>query len=107
MKAISKNQVVSHTADYLKSHLPETHINRVDIHEFKSPNDEKGKPYAVVTTAPSHPQPDIESQNTQSRLVTISILLFYPLEATKSTQRTTNDQNQQVEATVDLVYHWD
>ena len=99
MKSITKNEVVKRTADYLKANIIATHINNADIYEFKAPNDTRAKPYAVVTTAPSHPQPTVESQHTQQRNVGINILLLYPVDKTSVEVKTTNDQNQEVTVT--------
>lgn len=101
MKAIRKNQLVEKTVEYLSANIPETHVNRGSIFAFKAPNNIPDAPYIMVTTSTSHPQPDQESQQKQLRYVNLSAIIYYPLNKTDITKRTTDDQNQQVDTKSD------
>ena len=55
----------------------------------------------MVDTAPTHPQPEQESQLNQTRYVNILVNIFYPLDKSKVVVRTTNDQNETIDTTTD------
>ena len=100
-KTIRKNELVELTAAYLATHMPDTHINTGAIYSFRSPNNTQEVPYIIVDTAPTHPQPDQDSQQKQSRYVDLVISIFYPMDKSVIIQQTQDNNNNTINTQAD------